>query len=232
MNLFFKSLYNSIALLFRKTSDIVVKEPERIGEKYPKPDFVVVKGTKYKTHGKYRTKTRNAKGLVVHYTVSGGSSNSAVSILKYLARKGYGAMVLDEDGTIYVPENFNFQTDVAWHAGKSAYKDLNGMSRYLMGMEICNWGRLTKSSKKRVTKMRASEGVANVVAGEYEPYTAAQEEALIDFCLWQKQVNPEFDFDFVVGHDEVCVPKGRKTDPGASLSMTMPKFRLLLRSKS
>jgi len=42
-------------------------------------------------------------------------------------------------------------------------------------------------------------------------------------------VNPEFRADWVAGHDEVS--PGRKSDPGGSLSMTMPQFRYMLKKK-
>lgn len=209
--------------------DQVLKEPDRPTEKYPRPDIIKVKGAKYKTQGNYRTKSGMAKGLVVHYTVSGKSDDSARAVVKYLARKGLGCAVMDEHGTIYVAENFDIEKDVAWHAGSSSWQGHTGMSRYCIGMEICNWGRLTPESRKRVSKMRKANPRHNIKAGDYEPYTPAQEEALVNFILWYKQINPDFDVDFVIGHDE-CAPT-RKSDPGASLSKSMPEFREYLKKR-
>lgn len=224
-----EKIYAILMKIFQMLSDKVVVEPERLPTTFPRPDIVSVKGIKIKTQGRYRTPSGKAKGLVVHYTVSGRSADNAKGVLKYLADNGLGCMVMDEDGIIYVAENFDFMHDVAWHAGSSSYGGLTGLSRYCLGMEICNWGKLTPESKKRAKTMRKSTGRDNIVAGEYEPYTAAQEEALIAFILWYAQQSPDFSIDFVIGHDE-CAP-GRKTDPGASLSMSMPEFRAHLKKR-
>ncbi len=89
-------------------------------------------------------------------------------------------------------------------------------------MEICSWG---KDSK--VGPFRESKGEANIKKGKYQAFTSKQEAALKNFIFWLKDVNPEFDVEWVVGHDEIAPT--RKSDPGASLSMTMPKFRELLK---
>lgn len=189
-------------------------EPERPSDPpkdfpYELPRIVVVRGVRYNTHGHFRTNSGNAKGLIVHYTVSGRTPQAAVGVVRYLAKKGLGCPVMDENGVIYVPEGFDLQRDVAWHAGKSSWKGLNGMSQYCIGMEICCLGRRKD--------------------GTFERYTAAQEEALINFILWQLDVNPDFEIDYVLGHDEVS--PGRKTDPGKSLSWTMPEFREIIKQK-
>lgn len=193
-----------------------MNEPERKSIaptlKYEMPNIVRVPGVKYKIVGKYKTKTKQAKGLGVHYTVSGRTAQAAKNVVAYMAKKGLGCMVMDENGIIYVPENFNIQTDVAYHAGKSSWKGLSGMSYYLMGMEICCWGKGSKVGPLR---------------NKFQAYTPKQEAALVNFIKWQLDVNPEFSIDFVAGHHEIS--PGRKSDPGDSLSMTMPKFRELLK---
>lgn len=228
----YKEMINFMILKLVEARDILSQEPDRpdnskpIDSSYTVPDFIEVKGVKFNTHGKYRTRSGNAKGLVVHYTVSGRSENSAIGVLKYLARKGLGCMVMDEDGFIYVPEGFDIQKDVAWHAGKSSWMGKTSISKYCMGMEICCWGRLDSKSKKKVKssdKRVVSRQNENIKVGEYQKYTKDQEKSLFNFIKWQMSVNPEFSLDWLVGHDEIAPT--RKQDPGASLSMTMPKLR-------
>jgi len=67
-------------------------------------------------------------------------------------------------------------------------------------------------------------------AGHYHPFTEAQETALIELLRWLKQERPDvFKFENVMGHDECAVEHngtyGRKSDPGASLSVPMAEFR-------
>ena len=199
-----------------------------VDKKYSIPEIVTVKGVRYKKRGKYRTKTGTARGLVVHYTVSGKTARSAKGVVNYLAKKNLGCMVMDEDGIIYVPEDFNFASDVAYHAGDSHWRGVSGISRYCMGMEICSLGRLTSKNQHKAERVRTSPGNKNIVAGKYEAYTPEQEESLKNFILWRLDVDPEFSIDWVVGHDEIA-PK-RKFDPGASLSKTMPEYRDMIRS--
>ena len=206
----------------------ITEEPERPDEPpaiidYAIPEVVKVAGVKAPSRGNYRTDSGKAQGLVVHYTVSGRTKKSAKAVLSGLVRRGLCCMVMDEDGVIYVPENFDLVRDVGYHAGASSWKGKTSVSFYCMGMEICNWGRLNSETKQYAKDFRVSEGKDNVKKGEYEKYTAAQEESLINFIMWQLDTNPEFQIDWIVGHDEVAPT--RKTDPGASLSMTMPQLR-------
>ncbi len=205
--------------------DTVPPEIDEDAQAITEPVIQVVKGVRYKTHGRFKTKSGKARGLVVHYTVSGRTQASAKSVVSYLAKEGLGCPVMDENGIIYVPENFNFLTDVAYHAGASSWRGVSGLSAYCIGMEICNWGTAGKEKGAKDLRLQGTKH-DNIKPGTYQMYTLAQERALINLCLWLKKQCPEFDFDWVVGHDEIAPT--RKSDPGASLSMSMPEFRKLL----
>lgn len=190
------------------------------------PKLIVVKGVRYPFGGDYKTPTGMAEGLVVHYTVSGRTARHAENVVRYLASKSLGAPVMDENGIIYVPENFDVIRHWAPHAGVSKWGERSGLSQYYAGLEICSWGRGSKDGP-----LRTSEGVANIIAGSYQAFTDAQEKALFDFCLWMMAVNPSFKLENVVGHDEIRAAAGKpgdKQDPGASLSVTMPELRAAL----
>lgn len=197
--------------------------------KFTEPEFVRVKGVKFKGVKKYATKTGMFEGLVVHYTVSGRSANSAIGVLKFLAghKDNLGCMVMDEDGKIYTPEDFNIFTDSANHAGTSEWAGRKALNHYYAGMEICCMG-----LGSRIGPLRVSKGEENIMPGSYQEYTPKQEAALTNFILWAQSKNPAFSIDRVCGHDEARTEagyKGGKSDPGASLSMTMPKYRAYLR---
>lgn len=195
------------------------------------PKFVTIRGVKFKDRGQYKTPTGKFSGLVVHYTVSGNSEKSAKGVVEWLAGQGYGCMVMDLNGVIYVPEGFDIMTDYGYHAGKSKWGDKTGVSDVFAGMEICCWGRNSKVGPFR--EVTTDQGY--VVAGKYQQYTEAQEDALINFCLWAKKHNPQFDLNNVCGHDEIRREiglLGDKQDPSGSLSMTMPKLREYLKQQS
>lgn len=229
-----KALIELITQFF-KDKEIVEKPrpnsppPETKEPDVAEPRIVRVSGVKYKSPGKFKTKSGKARGIVVHYTVSGRTSSSARGVVKYLAGKGLGCPVMDQEGVIYVPEKFNFLTDVAYHAGSSAWRGVSGISNYCIGMEICGWGSAGK--EKGASDLRTVARKDNMFPGTYQKFTQAQEDALINFILWLKKNSPDFDAEWIVGHDEIATPLGRKSDPGGSLSMTMPELRKLIKEK-
>lgn len=202
--------------------------PEDFGDNFEEPQFKVVRGVKYVDRGQYRTPSGMFKGLVVHYTVSGRSPKAAQNVVRYLAGERLGCLVMDENGVIYHPENFDPLRSWGYHAGKSGWFGAQGgLSDEFCGMEICCWG---KDSK--VGPFRTSQAKDNIIPGTYQAFTEAQEVSLINFIRWAKAVNPEFSIENVVGHDEAreyVGLRGQKQDPGASLSMTMPEFRDIFR---
>lgn len=203
--------------------------PTTTGIKEPK--FVIVKGVKFKDRGDYRTPSGNFKGLTVHYTCSGNSESSAKGVVGYLASQGFGCMTMDKDGTIYIPENFDVFKTWGYHSGVSSWKGISSVSDRFAGMEICCWGKGSQVGPYR--EVTTKEGY--IVAGKYQQYTPEQEASLINFILWAKSKNKEFDLDYIAGHDELRKDAGKlgdKQDPGGSLSMTMPALRNLVKAKA
>lgn len=188
--------------------------------------------------GSYRTPSGYAKGLVVHFTVSGRTERAAVAVARFLHSRNLGCLVMDEHGVIHAPArwlqrdqrgNYLFMSQWDDHAGKSSWRGMSSVSSYMMGMEICCWG--NGAQGQGVTDVRHfTSKKENIQRGTYQKFTDEQERALKQFVLWQRQVNPDFSLDWVAGHDEVS--PGRKPDPGGSLSMTMPQFRAMIEQES
>lgn len=196
------------------------------------PKVVVVKGVSYGKHGRFKTPLGEPDGAVVHYTVSGNSSKAAESVVRSLAKRGLGCPVVDGQGIIYVPEGFDWERDIAYHAGKSAWKGKTSVSNTKIGFEMCNWGSAAKEQKVPAEQCRV--GLANNGSSSkdtYQKYTPEQEAFLINVMVYLKNKYPKtFSYDGICGHDECATPKGRKNDPGASLSMSMPEFRAKLKA--
>jgi N-acetyl-anhydromuramyl-L-alanine amidase AmpD len=203
--------------------------PSDFGSGFTEPEFVTVKGVKFQARGNYQTASGTFEGLVVHYTVSNRTQASARAVVSWLASQNLGCMVMDEDGKIYIPEGFDVLKHWGHHAGTSKWGNRTSVSKYFAGMEICGWGLNSKVGPYR----EAKKGDGYIVAGKYQAFTEAQEKSLVNFILWAKHHNKAFNLDNVVGHDELRKEAGKlgdKQDPGASLSMTMPKFREHLKS--
>lgn len=229
---------------YDESSNLIISEtePERpdappdvdgfdIPKVVERPIDTVNVDVKWQSKGKYLTKSGMPIGLVVHYTVSGRTHVHARNVCKYFADTpktlGYqiACPVMDEKGRIYKPMNWNLIRDRNNHAGKSNWKGMTDLSSKFCGIEICSWGKLDDRTKQFVKEsdIRWFEAVENIQKGEYEAFTNEQEMALIQYCFYLKRHCPEFSFENVVGHDEIA--PGRKSDPGGSLSITMPTFR-------
>jgi N-acetyl-anhydromuramyl-L-alanine amidase AmpD len=206
--------------------------PSEKGKKLLWCPFAVI-DPKYRmnTVGEYRR--GYPEGLVVHFT----AGSSAESSLMWGKEQGFAFWMIAKDGTLYQTKPLNRW---GYHAGKSSWPGISGtVSDEFDGVEIDCAGRLEKKGNTwqswfgRVvpaSQRRYSKGEANIVEGWYEKMTPEQEATLKRLVLWLKENCPDvFDLDKVVGHDE-CSP-GRKNDPGASLSMTMPQFREMIKKE-
>ncbi len=208
-----------------------VTPPNVVAPKFEEPNFVVVKGVRFKNQKNYNTASKKFEGLVVHYTVSGRTASSAKAVLQWLSDSNLGCMVMDENGLIYIPEGFDIFKHYSSHAGVSKWAGRSSVSQYFAGMEICCWG-LAQGKGGTYRKVTTKQGY--VVAGNYQAFTEAQEKSLINFILWAKSKNPEFNLDNVVGHDELRREAGKlgdKADAGGSLSLPMPKYREYIKSQ-
>lgn len=196
------------------------------------PKVVVHNDIQFSKRGTFKTPNGTPDGAVVHYTVSGKSAKSAESVLRSLASRGLGCPVVDGEGIIHVPKGFNWETDIGYHAGKSEWRGKSSVSNTKIGFEMCCWGSGAISAKVPADQIR--KGLANNGSksiDSYEKFTPAQEEFLVNVMVYLKNKYPSFSYDEVCGHDECAIPLGRKNDPGASLSVSMPQFRALLKTK-
>ncbi len=209
------------------------REPERVsmnatGQKSLWVPFATKVTPEMKARGSYRK--GYPEGAVVHFTA--GRRKDGKSAISYGREQGHAYFIIDAAGEIFQAIPLNRW---GYHAGTSSWPKLgSGVSQYLVGIEIMAAGRLEKQKdgsfktwfgvtvpKAEVRTVKAKE---NVKAGNYQAYTAAQEESLTGLLLWLKRNHPSvFNLDLVLGHDEVA--PSRKDDPGGALSCTMPEFR-------
>ena len=212
------------------------QEPERpsvstaVGQKLLLIPFAQQMKQQMKTRGTFRK--GYPEGAIVHYT----AGRWGTSALNDGLAQGYLYLLIDEKGVIYQSFPLN---KWGYHAGVSSWPTLgNGVSQFLVGIEIACAGKVEPYQGKfkswfgalyTADQVRsAATKHDNIQAGSYQKYTEEQEQALIHLLLWLKQNNPDvFSFDKVLGHDEVAPT--RKSDPGASLSCSMPEFRQKLK---
>jgi N-acetylmuramoyl-L-alanine amidase len=128
--------------------------------------------------------------IVLHHTASNNGAGDLAHMRNPKSEVSAHYMV-DRDGKIYQLVN---DSKRAWHAGKGELHgvptDVNGRS---IGIELVNDG------------------------GGKTPYTDAQMKSLIQLTGYLKQ-EYKVPMNNIVGHKDVAVPKGRKSDPSANFN--------------
>lgn len=231
-------------------------EPISERPKYkPKDPVIKQSPSKVKVKGSFKTKTGYFDMICIHYHAGvedESSRKDADNILKYLGSQGYGCIAQDHDGTFYIPSNLDFESQWGSNIGKSRFGNRTSISQYAVGIEVINSGKLVKygtgyyawydlkyNSSNRPIGVKSGKSSHpnpriitnkrdNHLVGAWDPYTQDQEDGLIDFCVhYCKKFN--IPVSHIVGHDTVAGYRG-KTDPGGSLSMTIPEFREVIQS--
>ena len=164
--------------------------------------------------------------------LAGASAASSANWFKDPNNPGSSAhVVIDRDGSIIQCVTFD---TVAFHAGKSTWKSLNGLNRFAFGIEMANWGDLRQTPSGWVTS--SGKKIANPVLAihrngnpngspspiGWEPYPKAQVDtakALVRLLI------EKFAIQEIVGHDDISV--GRKWDPGPAFDMVGFRTSLL-----
>ena len=175
------------------------------------------------------------KGVTVHYT----ADRIVERVIRSLAEKNLGYHIfIDRNGVITQSALFDRSLN---HAGDALW---NGQSpnRSHIAVSLVTWGELKyekgvgfkawngKPIIQDEVRSRPSGGMFTK-ARYWDRCTPAQEQSLKVFLLFC-MVNG-ISADDVCGHDECAIPKGRKSDPGGVLSMTMGELReTLKRSQS
>lgn len=108
--------------------------------------------------------------IIIHYTAA-STASSAISWMVSPQSKVSAHLHLDRDGNFVQLVPFN---KVAWHAGKSEWKGINGMNSHSIGIELQNTGT--------------------------QEYTKAQMDALANVC---KSLFDAYHIKEILGHSDV-----------------------------
>lgn len=165
-----------------------------------------------------------AQGLVavIHYAVT-GSAGATAAVLR--ARE-YVSCHLSIDASGRIVQQVPFDR-VAWHAGASEYRGRKDVNKFSLGIEIGNPGPLLKADGGGFKTTWGAPWAGGVLEawhpntpGRGWRYWAEYSQTELDLCahictLWKL----EYGIVDVVGHDEIAVPVGRKSDPGPAFPM-------------
>jgi N-acetyl-anhydromuramyl-L-alanine amidase AmpD len=138
-------------------------------------------------HGSRPGGPSDISAIVLHHTAS-GTVSAAQNIGRYFqnpAAEVSSHYIIGKDGAIVQSVQ---DGDRAWHAGESTFQGRGNVNDYSLGIEIVNAG------------------------DNQDAYTDAQYSALIDLCAWMMKTY-NISLERITGHRDICIPKGRKTDP-------------------
>ncbi len=165
------------------------------------------------------------KLMVLHFT--GGVSSE--STLRWIAKAKSNAsmhILIDRNGVVTQLVPFDY---VAWHAGRSSWKDLTNLNEYSIGISFENAGQLNKKGEKWVSLFGKAIPISEVyidtdpASGEergWHKYTEAQIATAMKVAPAIATAYPTI--EALVGHSEVT--KGRKSDPGPAFPISELKF--------
>ena len=146
---------------------------------------MIIKNQFSPNYSKKQRKKKNIRFIIIHYT---GMQSKIVSIKRLLSLKHKVSchFLIDRKGEILrmVKEN-----RVAWHAGKSKWKNFNNLNKNSIGIELVNKGHQLG----------------------YEKFTNYQINALIKLCLTLKK-KYKIENSNILGHSDIAPM--RKQDPG------------------
>jgi N-acetylmuramoyl-L-alanine amidase len=169
---------------------------------------------------------RRVAAIVYHYT-AGPTQAGTVSWFQNPQSRVSAHYVIGRNGRIVQMVRLN---RAAWHAGRSILAGRRGVNRFSIGIEIVNWGQLRRRGqryRRRGVRRRCAHpfctrtgrrytGQAPIRArGRYwEPYTQAQYRSLIRLTRYLVARYPTI--THITGHEDIALPRGRKTDPGGA----------------
>ena len=157
--------------------------------------------------------------LVLHYT-AGRNLDSSVAHFMNPAAQASAHLVVGRDGRIVQMVPFN---RAAWHAGRSAWKGVQGLNQYSIGIEMDNAGRLVRAGDQYRSWFQGVYAAADVVTARHRheqadacwhAYTEAQIGTVLDLAALLMR---EYALKEILGHDDIA--PGRKSDPGPAFPM-------------
>ena len=157
-------------------------------------------------------------GITVHYSADPNLERVKKHMIE--TKIGYHFLI-NKDGKIHQTSRMDHTVN---HAGKAMWLK-ESPNRAHIAISLLSWGFLDKEMKAWTGEL-----VANAVMrkGQYwDAATKAQEDSLISLCRY---LATKFNMprNSACGHDECCLPVGRKQDPGHVMSFDMAHLRGLI----
>lgn len=177
-----------------------------------------VKGNRVSQHisSKNKVPMLLCQGIILHYT-AGSSLSSDLTQLSSPHTKVSAHILVGRDSSIVQIVPFNTK---AWHAGISQYMGLTDLNNCTIGIEMQNYGQLTRQKDSYFTWFGKSVAPSAVFTHHHNErttywhaYTTGQIKTVYQLCLLLKEHYP---IEFIAGHSDITF---RKQDPGPAFPL-------------
>lgn len=169
--------------------------------------------------------------IVIHYT-GGRSAESSARWLNQRKAKASAHVIVGKEGEIIQLVRLD---TVAWHAGRSSWRERTGLNQYSIGIELDNPGRLERRAEGYYTWY--GERVADTLVTEathrhetqssyWHAFTSAQIHATEELC---DLLIERYSIQWILGHEEIS--PGRKVDPGPAFPLDKLRNNLLYQDR-
>jgi len=163
-------------------------------------------------------------GITVHYS----ADRDLHRVITWLSQQKLGYhLIIDREGLISQTCYFDKRVD---HAGSAKWNNLSP-NKHHISICLLSWGKLIKTDNKYYDWTGKEIPFQDVAerpdlrgdSGCWDKATNKQESSLKSVLSWfiTMGIKP----DNICGHNEACIPEGRKQDPGGVLSFTMCSLR-------
>jgi N-acetylmuramoyl-L-alanine amidase len=170
---------------------------------------------------------KHLEGIIIHYT-AGASAQSSVRYLSDPTKKVSAHLVIDRDGSIFQLVPFNIK---AWHAGKSSYLGRKNMNDYTIGIELQNYGPLTKDGAYFYTWFKKKVPITQVWTEPgkhhntyWHDYNLLQLKTVRNIC---ELLIKKYNLKYIAGHSDITT---RKQDPGPAFPLDDFKNMITLKT--
>lgn len=158
--------------------------------------------------------------LIMHFTANGSVSGT----VKWFQKQGSEAsahVIIGRDGEVVQMVPFHLR---AWHCGKSRWAGMGDLNSHSIGIEMVNWGKLTYREGKLVSWAQEviTEDDAILASDKdgkqdwWHKYTLEQIEVCANLA---REIVRAYKIEDVLGHHEIAIPAGRKSDPGPAFPL-------------
>ena len=167
------------------------------------------------------------QGVTVHYTADRDLDRTVRALV---ARELGYHLLITRDGTVHQCAPL---TKTMWHAGRAVWGLLSPNKTHV-AISIVSWGEVEQLAPGAYEAWNGSIVPTKEVEQRqgdryWDIATPEQEASLVDALVWL--CGKGIDWTQICGHDECALPKGRKSDPGGVIQMTMEQLRYAVASK-